>query len=62
MSENTIMRSRHIIINKPESDEVIVFTVDESTHVVTARKLVEGAVVEDPITYTFEEFEKVIGF
>ena len=62
MSESTRMRSRHIIINKPGTEEVIVFTVDESTSAITARKLHDGDVIGDPIIYTFEEFEKIIGF
>lgn len=62
MSENTIMSLRRIIIHKPESDEAIVFTVNECTRLVTASKSVDGAMVGNPISYTFEEFEKVIGF
>ncbi len=50
-----------MIINKPGSDEFLVFTVDEPNQMVAARKIRNGEVVGESVQYTFAEFASLIG-
>lgn len=61
MSDDSIMSTRNIIIHKSGTDEVMNLTINEPLRVMVVRKMLKGEVIGGPITYTFEEFEKIVG-